>query len=257
MEPDLKELQRVAQAEYTEIRELVPSKLAILSSPKLLVLPDRFLARHGGAAAIYFWLCLSPVLLHAPANVRKAVIAHEWGHIASGHCNATIASLVMALLYVLGTLASPPGTFWPAVNLVLLGMIGAVLYWALNREREFEADEKAAAVVGALDMAHALRWMVEKMRNGEQSELVAERLRRLDARWMREHRERSMKAWPVDFAGFTSAEQVRARLAVVEPRVRHGHEDICWAAWEVEQLRPLLWDFEAGVDRDAAEERHA
>lgn len=261
MELDRKELQRIAQAEYTEIREKVPSKLAVLSSPKLLVLPDRFMAKLGGAAAIYFWLCVSPTLLKAPQDVRQAVIAHEWGHIASGHCNATIGSLVMALLYVLITLATPPGTFWPAVNLVLLGMIGAVIYWALNGLREFEADEKAAEAVGARNMAHALRWIVNKMRDGVQTDLVQERLRRLDERVAREDAESGtwhpMKARPVDFAGFTTAEQVQARLQEIEPLVLRGHEDICWAAWEAEQLRVLLWDLEAGSSDEATEERRA
>lgn len=262
MEPsNRKELHRIAQAEYTEIREKIPSNLAVLSSPKLLVLPDRFMAKLGGAAAIYFWLCVSPTLLKAPQEVRQAVIAHEWGHIASGHCNATIGSLVMALLYVLITLATPPGYFWPAVNLVLLGMIGAVLYWALNGLREFEADEKAADAVGAKNMAYGLRWIVDKMRAGEQTDLVRERLRRLDERATREdaraNKRRPMKAWPVDFAGFVTAEQVRARLAEIEPLVLRGHEDICWAAWEVEQLRPLLWDLEAGSSDEATEERRA
>lgn len=261
MELDRKELQRIAQAEYTEIRGKVPSKLAVLSSPKLLVLPDRFMAKLGGAAAIYFWLCVSPTLLKAPQDVRRAIIAHEWGHIASGHCNATIGSLVMALLYVLITMATPPGTFWPAVNLVLLGMIGAVIYWALNGLREFEADEKAADAVGAKSMAHALRWIVIRMRGGVQTDLVQERLRKLDERAEREDKAagvwRPMKAWPVDFAGFATAEQVRARLAEIEPLVLRGHEDICWAAWEVEQLRVLLWDLETGSSEKHTEERRA
>lgn len=252
--PNRKELQRIAQAEYTEIREKIPSNLAVLSSPKLLVLPDRFMAKLGGAAAIYFWLCVSPTLLKAPQEVRQAVIAHEWGHIASGHCNATIGSLVMALLYVLITLATPPGYFWPAVNLVLLGMIGAVLYWALNGLREFEADDKAADAVGAKNMAYGLRWIVDKMRAGEQTELVVERLRRLDERAEQEDIEarkwRPLKAWPIDFAGFTTADQIIERIEELKPRVRRGHEDICWAAWEIERLTALLYTGEIGDGPD-------
>lgn len=262
MEPsNRKELHRIAQAEYTEIREKIPSNLAVLSSPKLLVLPDRFMGKLGGAAAIYFWLCVSPTLLKAPQEVRQAVIAHEWGHIASGHCNATIGALVMALLYVLNTLATPPGTFWPAVNLVLLGMIGAVLYWALNGLREFEADNVAADAVGAKNMAYGLRWIVEKMRAGEQTELVQERLRRLDERAEREKAGAStfkpLKAWPIDFAGFTTSGQIEARINDIEPRVRRGHEDLCWATWEIEKLRELQWELEAGSSEERPEGRRA
>ncbi len=258
MEPsNRKKLHRMAQAEYTEIREKIPSNLAVLSSPKLLVLPDRFMAKLGGAAAIYFWLCVSPTLLKAPQEVRQAVIAHEWGHIASGHCNATIGSLVMALLYVLITLATPPGYFWPAVNLVLLGMIGAVLYWALNGLREFEADDKAADAVGAKNMAYGLRWIVDKMRAGEQTELVRERLRRLDERAEREStqdvEQGPLKAWPIDFAGFATADEITARIEALQPRVRRGHEDICWAAWEIERLTALLHTGEIGDGQDVWE----
>ena len=49
-----------------------------------------------------------------------------------------------------------------------------------------------------------------------------------------------MKAWPVDFAGFASIDEVLDRIAVLEQQVSRGHEDICWAAWEIEQLNILL-----------------
>lgn len=180
--PKMKELHAIAQTEFDAIRVKLPSKLAVLASPKLVVLPDRFMAKLGGAAAIYFWTCVGPKLLAAPPEVRRAVIAHEWGHVASGHCNATIGALVGALLYVLITMATPPGYFWPAVNIVILGMTFLGLYWALHGKRELEADDLASMAVGAAGMAYALRWIIDHMRDGEQNEMVRERLRRLDQR---------------------------------------------------------------------------
>lgn len=49
-----------------------------------------------------------------------------------------------------------------------------------------------------------------------------------------------MKAWPVDFSGFTTAEQIFDRIEVLQPRVLRGHEDVCWASWEIERLHALL-----------------
>lgn len=49
-----------------------------------------------------------------------------------------------------------------------------------------------------------------------------------------------MRAWPVDFAGFSTAEQVIDRIHALTPLVWRGHEDLCWAAWEIEQLSAML-----------------
>lgn len=180
MTADLQELRAIAQREFAAIRGRVPSRLALLSGRKLLVLPDRFMTKLGGAAAIYGWVCVSPELLKAPPAVRQAIIAHEWGHIACGHCNATIAALVGALLYGVITTSTGPGFFWPAVNLANLCVIALALRWALHPKREFEADAKGAEAVGEASMAYALRWIVDRMNAGDVTESVAARLRRLD-----------------------------------------------------------------------------
>lgn len=74
------ELRAIAQAEFAAFRRQTGRGRAYLSSPRLVVLPDRFMARFGGGAAIWRWTCVCPALLQAPADVRRAVIAHEWGH---------------------------------------------------------------------------------------------------------------------------------------------------------------------------------
>lgn len=173
-------LTRIAQAEFTEIRQRSPSKKAFLSSPKLLVLPNRFMAKLGGAAAIYRWTCICPKLLEAPPDVRRGIIAHEWGHVASGHSLATMAALILVLIYATLTATMPGGYFWPLVNISLLSIITALLSWALNPKREFEADAHAAKAVGAQTVADSLRWIVEHIRAGEVNEEMIERLKRLD-----------------------------------------------------------------------------
>lgn len=50
-----------------------------------------------------------------------------------------------------------------------------------------------------------------------------------------------MKAWPVDFSGFTDADAIIARIDELRPRVMTGSEDLCWAAWEIEQLEAMLY----------------
>lgn len=179
MTADLKELRAIAQREFAAIRGRVPSRLALLSGRKLLVLPDRFMTRLGGAAAIYGWVCVSPELLKAPPAVRQAIIAHEWGHIACGHCNATLAGLVGVLIYGVISSTTGPGFFWPAVNLAILSIITVAMLWAIHPRREFEADARGAEAVGMASMAAALRWIVDRMNGGVVTDAVAARLDKL------------------------------------------------------------------------------
>lgn len=51
-----------------------------------------------------------------------------------------------------------------------------------------------------------------------------------------------MRTWPVDFSGFTTVEQIFDRMDALEPEVLRGHEDICWASWEIDNLWRLLHD---------------
>lgn len=49
-----------------------------------------------------------------------------------------------------------------------------------------------------------------------------------------------MKAWPVDFAGYADANPIIRRIDALRPNVMTGSEDLCWAAWEIEQLEKML-----------------
>lgn len=53
-----------------------------------------------------------------------------------------------------------------------------------------------------------------------------------------------MRTWPVDFSGFTDVQAITERLEYLQTRVWRGHEDICWASWEVEQLNSILLDMQ-------------
>lgn len=49
-----------------------------------------------------------------------------------------------------------------------------------------------------------------------------------------------MKAWPVDFSGFTDSGAIIARIDELRPQVMRGSVDLCWAAWEIEELEQML-----------------
>lgn len=160
------------QAEYDAIRRARPGRLAWLASPRLYVMPARFMRAFGGAAVMYRWTCIGPQVLHAPAPVRRALLAHEWGHVVRGHSLAAIASLVLLAAYI----ASP----WPPVSIALLAALAAPTLWITRPARELEADDEAVALVGAAELAAAIRWAMARHEPGKRSALLAQRLARLD-----------------------------------------------------------------------------
>lgn len=178
---DHAELKAKAQQELESFRRQSGRGWALLSSRRLLVLPDRLMTRLGGAAAIWRWTCVSPALLRAPDEVRQAVIAHEWGHARAGHCLATMGSLFGAAAYIASSFTQPPTPLWTALNILLLaGTCGAVL-WAIHPNRELEADAVAVDLIGADQMAKGLRWIADQWLDGDMNENMRKRLARLDA----------------------------------------------------------------------------
>jgi hypothetical protein len=173
-------LRALAQADLDEVRLRIRANRAWFARTRIVVLPDRCMRRFGGAAAIYQCVCVGRALLQAPPSVRRAIIAHEWGHIAAGHCNATITSLALLVVYGAITATMPTGLFWPMVNLALLTSMAGLVLWSLHPTREFEADAIAAQAVGAETVAQALRWIVGRMRDGKFTPDQRKRLRRLE-----------------------------------------------------------------------------
>ena len=172
---------QVAQQEFSEIQRALRTLPTRLASKRLVILPDKFMATFGGAAAIYGWICICPKLLNAPKHVRQGVIAHEWGHIASGHCLATIGALLVSLVYAANTALLRPSWMIVGLNLSLLALMAGMILWVLQGKREHEADALAAKVVGAEQLSQCLRWVRDEMRNGVESEVMKARLMRLDA----------------------------------------------------------------------------
>lgn len=177
-----------ARKELIEFAKRTGRGRAWLASSRLVILPHWFMRRFGGAAAIWRWTCISRELVdNAPADVRRAVIAHEWGHAYSGHCVATIGSLVLALCYAVSSTMSAGSIPWGLANIAMLAAIGTMLLWALHPKREFEADSIAVSLVGSAAMAAALRWIVDNVKDGQMPEAVANRLERLDGQTIKAH----------------------------------------------------------------------
>ncbi|WP_017161546.1 M48 family metalloprotease [Xanthomonas phaseoli] len=166
-----------AQREFDAIRHQVRSRWTWLASPRLVVLPNRVMSLYGGAAVMYRWTCISPRLLAAPADVRRAILAHEWGHVVRGHTLATTAAMALAV----SSAFLPDRGVWPLVSAVEMLAAGICLLWALHLNREFEADEVAASVVGPAAAARGLRWVLGAVRNGKVDRKTARRLARLEA----------------------------------------------------------------------------
>lgn len=170
-----------AQGEFEHLRAQLPHFPTKLASAKLRVLSETFMAKRGGAAAIYGWTCISERMLQAPDEVRRAVIAHECGHIAAGHCLVSKLALAVALIYGIRTFGEPSTGMNIAINIALLVLVTGLTAWSLRDKREYEADALAAAVVGPAAMAQAIRWVIENYRQGVYDDTIKERLRRLDA----------------------------------------------------------------------------
>lgn len=140
-----------------------------------------------GAFTLFFLLIVSEDLLHCSPPHRRAIIAHECGHLICFH------SLIWALagIVVLRNAAIHAGFAWigahqgPFVALgTLLAFLGlilvgfrALLYWF-----EHQADDYAVARVGAADLVAALSWLSTATFGANASPWVSARIRRLQLR---------------------------------------------------------------------------
>lgn len=131
--------------------------------------------RSGGAIAVGPFIVTDANLADAPPDVRRAVIAHELGHIRLGHTAAMAGAFFLLLLYALSSLTNPPTVGWVIVNCTLLVGLASLALWATRPAREFEADDYAASLVGPAAVATALRWSLA----GETASPLV--LRRLEA----------------------------------------------------------------------------
>ena len=160
--------------------------------PKLVLKSGRFspwfwpllwLAK-SGAFNMFFLVIVSEDLLNCAPHHRRAIIAHECGHLSRFHSLIWMLAAAVVLKNTairagfawIGAHLAPwvaLGTFLAFLALSLLGF-RALLYWF-----EHQADDYAAARVGAADVVSALSWLSTKMFGAEGSSWVNARIRRL------------------------------------------------------------------------------
>lgn len=176
----LRRLKARAQSDYERIRACRPGACAWHASPRLVVLPDRMMCRLGGAAVVYRWTCVCPALLRAPRRVRRAILAHEWGHVVRGHSLATCASLVLVAAFIVSfALTSAEAVLQPLANLLILAVAAGMSWWALHPGREYEADDVALSIVHADELWDGLAWACLRFRDGRVPVSLEARLGRL------------------------------------------------------------------------------
>lgn len=137
-----------------------------------------------GAFNLFFLLIVSEDLLHCSPERRRAILAHECGHLTHFHALVWIAAATLVLrndfiragLSWVGAHLGP----WPALvafgAFLALSLTGfrALLYWF-----EHQADDYAVARVGALGVVDTLEWLNGKMFGTDGSPWVNARIRRL------------------------------------------------------------------------------
>ncbi|MDA8250477.1 MAG: M48 family metalloprotease [Rhodospirillales bacterium] len=152
------------RGEFAAIRARLPTPWGRFVWRRLIVLPRsfaRFRKVTGGACVWWFWVVADPALADAPADARRFVLAHEWGHVARGHAARLLAfwTLCFPLVWII----------WMGVQgtrCALLGPIAALFaLWGSMVLRsirlEFEADHVATEPVGVQGGPRAILTLVE------------------------------------------------------------------------------------------------
>lgn len=154
----------------------MPCRLARMLRPRLIFLPSWWPARHG--AWIYFhFIFIGPGLMNAPADARRYLIGHEYGHIYCEH-------ICLHYLYWAGIAAAALGALLRlqeigAIGFLLLAAIALLACWPASMlRRECEADAVAATFFGR-DVALKGALWVARMRGTMRNSLRRDRLRLL------------------------------------------------------------------------------
>lgn len=145
--------------------------------------PTLWLTRTG-AFNLFLLLIVSDDLLDCPPRHRRAIIAHECGHLRGLHSLVWVGLLVVLLKtqavlagFEMIARATSPSVALAALLVFLLGLIlglKALLYWF-----EYQADDFAVSRVGHADVQAALEWLLEFRPALRASPWLAARIRRL------------------------------------------------------------------------------
>jgi hypothetical protein len=145
--------------------------------------PFLWLAK-SGVFNLFFLIIVSEDILDCPASHRRAIIAHECGHLSRFHFLiwAATGSVVM------NNSAIHSGLVWIGAHIGPLVAVGAfalfliacltgfraLLYWF-----EHQADDYAVARIGPEEMVAALSWLNARLFAGKKSPWLDARINRL------------------------------------------------------------------------------
>jgi len=145
--------------------------------------PQAWLAE-SGAFNFLCWVLISEKLLHCPPEYRKAIIAHECGHLRQ--CHDLIKLGVLAVLlntpavpHVLTSISNEfghlvgVGALFALLPLSLLGLYKLLVWF------EHRADDYAVQQVGAESLIATLAWLSKTLSAGRGLAWVEKRIQRL------------------------------------------------------------------------------
>lgn len=118
------------------------------------------------------WVCLW-------TRMGKAVIAHEMAHLA---CKHNLKGMVVMMVVIFGAIIIATVMGEPTWLMLLLAAftIVPVVNPLMSRYFEFEADRRAASVVGIESMSHALQAVAERSKWREEGDTHPSPERRLE-----------------------------------------------------------------------------
>ena len=114
-------------------------------------------------------------------KMAECILAHEVGHLAGRHNLIMVFTLYLTIGFVVVTTSLIDETSWRIMMAVALTVFPVFLP-LLSRHLEYDADRRAASVVGAGAMSHALRAIVPRhlwSKDSETHPSVEKRLARL------------------------------------------------------------------------------
>ncbi len=137
-----------------------------------------------GAFNLLFLVIVSEDLLSCPPHHRRAIIAHECGHLCGFHALIWMAAAAVVLkndairagFAWIGSHLGPWVALWAFVAFLVLSLLAfrALLHWF-----EHQADDYAVARVGPQAVVAALTWLSTTMFGPGESPWVSARIRRL------------------------------------------------------------------------------
>ena len=108
-------------------------------------------------------------------------MAHEMGHLAGRHGVKMAIALYLTMFCIIVTVAMIDNYSWAVLVAVTLTFL-PVFFPLFSRHLEYDADRRAAVVVGSGTMSHALRNIVDRPSLGIESDThpsIEKRLARL------------------------------------------------------------------------------